>query len=198
MLVNRSAADPQRRCRRLARRGATSSACACSAPSRPASRRSQQALARAIRDALEPRVRAPLHADRATAGRAVDELGVHAHRAHPLLVRGLPRGAREPRAVLGHRRVHDRASSTRSTSGRPQPGSRSSSTDRTTFRSSAASTSPGGTTGSASSRRSAAGCTSATSSTRGRAGAPWLVVEGPLERAGRARGGGRRCSRCCG
>ena len=37
----------------------------------------------------------------------VDERGVHAHRAHPLLVRGLPRGLRAPRAVLRHRRVHD-------------------------------------------------------------------------------------------
>ena len=44
----------------------------------------------------------------ATARRAVDERGVHAHRPHPLLVRGLPRRLAHARCSSGHRRVHDR------------------------------------------------------------------------------------------
>ena len=60
-----------------------------------------------LRHRVEPRVRPSLHADRPRARSGVDERGVHAHRPHPLLVRGLPRRARARRPLRGHRRVHD-------------------------------------------------------------------------------------------
>ena len=136
---------------------------------------------RAVRDGVEPGVRTPLHGDRPPRGRGVDELGVHAHRPHALLVRGLPRPSRRRGCCSPTPTRSRRRSSTRSTSARPQPGSTSSSPGRTTSGSCAGSMSPGGTTGFASSRSSGGGCTSGTSSTRAPAGAPWLVVEGPLE-----------------
>src|SRR6187200_2952838 len=55
---------------------------------------------RAVRDGVEPRVRAALHAARSSTRCTLGELGVHAHRADALLVRGLPRDVCAPRAVL--------------------------------------------------------------------------------------------------
>ena len=75
-----------------------------------------------VRDALEPRVRTPLHGDRAGPRSAVDERGVHAHRADHLLVRGLPRALRTATCCSATRTRSRPRSSTRSTwAPRPPP-----------------------------------------------------------------------------
>ena len=183
-----AAAFAPRRWRRLARCRPTSSASACSAPSRPGRRPSPRSLAERYETVWNPEYGRP-YTEIGRPERAVDELGVHAHRAHALLVRGLPRPRRDAGAVLRHRRVHDgplprglprRARDRLRRARRPA---------RTTCVSCAGSTCPGGTTGSASSRSSGAGCTSGTSSTRAPAGARGCSSRG------RSTSGSRRCRR---
>ena len=101
----------------------TSSGSACSAPRAPARPRSR---------ARSPTTTAPsgtLSSDTCTPGSASETQPTGApgapassrDREAPELVRGLPRRPREPRALLRHERVDDRASSTRSVLGSRSP-----------------------------------------------------------------------------
>ena len=148
-----------------------------------------RALAAVYDTVWNPEFGRAVHRDRARPGRTVDERRVHAHRADPVLVRGLACGVGARRAVLRHGRVHDEALpsglSRRAHACLRRPRQRGT----TTCSSSAAWTFPGDTTGSGSSTISANGCTQRYLERAQASGSPWVLLEGltrepPAPRAG--------------